>query len=122
MNSNEVSKPLAFIGDSQRKLKEFPKDVKVIIGQALRTAQRGYTHADSKPLKGFKGAGVLEIVADYDGDTYRGVYTVKLAGVIYVLHCFQKKSKSGIKTPLKEVELVKKRLKVAKEHYNQFFI
>lgn len=68
------------------------------MGQALWAAQLGKKHPDAKPLKGFTGAGVLEIVSDYDTDTYRGVYTVKLAGAVYVLHTFQKKSKRGIQT------------------------
>lgn len=72
---------------------------------------------EAKPLKGFGGGGVLEIIENFVGDTYRAVYTVKFAKVIYVLHCFQKKSKSGIKTPKQEVNLVKQRLKAAKEDY-----
>ena len=87
------------------------------MGFALHFAQAGGKHADAKPLKGFVGADVLEIVEDHDGDSYRAVYTVRFAGAIYVLHAFQKKSKGGIKTPAKEIELVKKRLKRAEEHY-----
>ena len=72
---------------------------------------------NAKPLKGFGGAGVLEIVEDNDGDTYRGVYTVKFAGVVYVLHAFQKKSTKGVSTPKHEIDLIKDRLKRAEEHY-----
>jgi phage-related protein len=82
-------------------------------------AQWGEKHPSAKPLKGFKGAGVLEVVEDFDRDTYRAVYTVKLAGVIYVLHAFQKKSKQGIATPKQDIELIETRLKRAKEHYAQ---
>lgn len=83
------------------------------LGQALEIAQFGRTPIHAKPLKGFKGAGVLEVVEDHDGDTYRAVYTVKLADRVYVLHAFQKKSKRGITTPKHVIELVKARLKEA---------
>jgi phage-related protein len=85
----------------------------------LYLAQVGSKHPHTKPLKGFSGAGVLEIVDNFDGDTYRAVYTVKLAGVIYVLHAFQKKSKQGIATPQQDIELIKERLKRAEEHYKE---
>jgi phage-related protein len=84
---------------------------------ALRAAQKGGKHPDAKPLKGFKGAGVLEIISDFDGDSFRAVYTVRMKGVLYVLHAFQKKSKSGIKTPLPEIEKIESRLKDAKAAY-----
>ncbi len=77
----------------------------------------GCKPAAAKPMAGFGGAGVLEIIEDYSGDTYRGVYTVKFQGVVYVLHCFQKKSKHGIKTPQEDIELLKRRLRVAQEDY-----
>jgi phage-related protein/uncharacterized protein with PIN domain len=76
-------------------------------------------HPNAKPLHGFSGAGVLEIVDDFDGDTYRAIYTVKFESVIYLLHSFQKKSKHGIATPKQDIELVKKRLKIAQENYLQ---
>jgi phage-related protein len=78
---------------------------------SLYLAQCGEKHPSAKPLKGFKGAGVLEVVEDFDGDTYRAVYTLKLAGVVYVLHAFQKKSKKGIATPKQDVELIEPGLK-----------
>jgi phage-related protein len=81
--------------------------------RALRTAQKGGKHSDAKPLKGFKGAGVLEIVSDFDGNTFRAVYTVRIKGVIYVLHAFQKKSKKGISTPKTEIDKIKRSLKEA---------
>jgi len=100
-------------------LKEFPEDVQDVMGYALELAQRGKKHPDAKPLRGFSGAGVLEIVDDFDGDTYRAIYTVKFEGVVYLLHSFQKKSKHGIATPKQDIELVEKRLKAAKEDYLQ---
>ena len=87
-----------------------------VFGFALHLAQTGQKHDQSKPLKGFSGAGVLEVVEDHMGDTYRAVYTVKLADVVYVLHCFQKKSKSGISTPKPEMDLIRDRLKAAQAH------
>lgn len=89
------------------------------MGYALYLAQGGEKHSSAKPLKGFKGAGVLEVVEDFDGDTYRAVYTVKLEEVIYVLHVFQKKSKHGIATPKQDIELIEARFKRATEHYVQ---
>jgi phage-related protein len=105
--------PLEFVGSSREDLSGFPDDVKRSIGLALRTAQKGGKHSDAKPLSGFKGAGVLEIISDFDGNTFRAVYTVKLKGMIYVLHAFQKKSRTGIKTPLNEMNKVRSRLKDA---------
>ncbi|MCC5642927.1 type II toxin-antitoxin system RelE/ParE family toxin [Nostoc sp. CHAB 5824] len=110
-------KSVEWVGSSLEDLKEFPEEVRQVVGYALYLAQSGEKHPSAKPLKGFKGAGVLEVVEDFDGDTYRTVYTVKLAGVIYVLHAFQKKSKQGIATPKQDVDLIEKRLKRAKEHY-----
>ncbi|MCF6777405.1 type II toxin-antitoxin system RelE/ParE family toxin [Thiotrichales bacterium 19X7-9] len=94
-------KPLEWIETSLNDLKSFPKDVQQSIGYALSFAQEGNKHPSAKPLKGneFKGASTLEIIENYDGNTYRAVYTVKLKDTIFVLHCFQKKSKQGIKTP-----------------------
>ena len=85
------------------------------MGYALYLAQAGGKHPDAKPLRGFGGAGVLEVVDDFDGDTYRAVYTVKLHGVVYALHAFQKKSKKGKKTPRQDLEVVKRRLRRAEE-------
>ena len=110
-------KPVFWVASSRKDLKMFPRSVRQTVGQALFDAQTGGKHPDAKPLKGFKGAGVLEVVEDDDGNTYRAVYTVKFAGVVYVLHAFQKKSKSGTKTPLAEIEKVKARLKEAEKDY-----
>lgn len=97
-------------------LKEFPKQVQKAVGTALYLAQTGGKAADAKPLTGIvKGGGVLEIVEDFDGDTYRAVYTVKPAGAVYVLHAFQKKSKQGIATPKHEIDLIKARYEEAKK-------
>jgi phage-related protein len=106
-------KPLAWIGNSQKELRAFPEDVKDVMGYALHLAQAGGKHDAVKPLAGFGGAGVLEVVDDYDGDTYRAVYTVKFADRVYVLHAFQKKAKKGIKTPKQEIDLIRERLKLA---------
>lgn len=108
-------KPLIWIGSSKADLKKFPADVRQVAGYALYLAQAGGKHLDAKPLAGFGGAGVLEVVDDFDGDTFRAVYTVKLAGVVYVLHAFQKKSRKGIRTAQGDVELIKQRLSRARE-------
>jgi phage-related protein len=116
----QVVKPLYWISSSKKDLRKFPEDVKDLMGFALWQAQIGNKHVDAKPLRGFKGAGVLEIVADHDGDTYRGVYTVKFSGAVYTLHAFQKKSKKGIKTPQSDIDVIHQRLKMAVEHYKQW--
>lgn len=110
-------KPVDWIGSSKEDLKDFPEDVRQDIGFALFEAQRGQKPAVAKPLKGFTGAGVLEIIENFASDTYRAVYTVKFNEVIYVLHCFQKKSKHGIRTPKQEIELVRQRLRAAEEDH-----
>ncbi len=107
-------KQLIWVGDSLKSLRDFPEDVKDEVGFALFQAQTGKMHLKAKPLKGF-GAGVLEVLSDNRGDTFRAVYTVRLAGRVYVLHTFQKKSKTGIATPKSEIELIKQRLKRAME-------
>ena len=104
-------KQLVWVGSSKDDLIAFPEDVKDVMGFALHLAQQGGKHPSAKPLKGFKGAGVLEVVDSYDGDTYRAVYTVKIKNKVYVLHAFQKKSKKGIQTPQQDIELIKARLK-----------
>jgi len=110
-------KPVVWIGSAKADLRNFPEEVKDSIGFALYVAQQGGKHADAKPLRGFGSAGVLEIIEDHDGDTYRVVYTVRLAGRVYVLHAFQKKSKTGIETPKAEINLIKSRLKRAEEEH-----
>ncbi|MBI3675123.1 MAG: type II toxin-antitoxin system RelE/ParE family toxin [Proteobacteria bacterium] len=113
-------KPVRWIGSSRDDLKSFPKDVQRRIGGALWDAQLGVKAPFAKPLKGFGGASVLEIVDDFDGDTYRAVYTVRFWHAVYVLHAFQKKSKHGIATPKRELNLIEQRLKRAKEDYEQW--
>jgi phage-related protein len=103
-------KPVYWVGSSMDDLRSLPEEVQSDIGHALYLAQRGGKHPHAKPLKGFGGASVLEVVEDYDGDTYRAVYTVKLSNAIYVLHVFQKKSKRGIATPQADIDLIKRRL------------
>jgi phage-related protein len=110
-------RPVVWIGSAKADLRSFPEDVKDAIGFALYEAQQGGKHADAKPLRGFGGAGVLEIVEDHRGDTYRAVYTVRLGGRVYVLHAFQKKSKTGVATPKAEIDLIKSRLKRAEEEH-----
>lgn len=112
-------KRIDWIGSSLKDLRQLPKDVKDVIGYALELAQRGEKHPDSKPLKGFKGSGVLEVVDDFDGDTYRAVYTIQFEGVVYVLHAFQKKSKHGISTPQQDIDLIRKRLIQVQTDHNQ---
>lgn len=90
-----------------------PDEVQQTFGFALYHAQAGSLHPDAKPLKGFGSAGVLEVVEDWRGDTYRAVYTVRFSEAVYVLHCFQKKSNRGIQTPRREMDLIRERLKEA---------
>lgn len=108
---------LQWISSSREDLKEFPDDVLEEMGYALYLAQCGEKSPNAKPMKGFLGAGVLEVVDNFNTDTYRAIYTVRFKGTVYVLHAFQKKSKSGIATPKKEIDLINKRLKAAEEHY-----
>ena len=114
------AKPLRFVGSSRKDIRKLPQGVKSVFGQALFDAQSGKKHPSAKPLKGFGGAGVLEVVEHDQGGTYRAVYTIQFAGVVYVLHVFQKKSKSGIKTPSEEIDKVKARLKEAEADYAEF--
>jgi phage-related protein len=110
-------KPLIWIGRARADLSAFPEDVKDSIGFALYMAQQGSKHINAKPLRGFRGASVLEIVDDYAGETYRLVYTVQFTGRIYALHAFHKKSKTGIKTPKSELDLIQARLRQAMEEH-----
>jgi phage-related protein len=107
--------PLEFVGSSRGDLSEFPLPCRKEIGFSLRSAQKGEKADNAKPLKGFSGASVLQIRSDFDGDTFRAVYTVQLKGAIYVLHAFQKKSKEGRKTSKSDLDLIKARLKTATE-------
>ena len=120
VNEAKHEKPLFWIGRSYEDLLDCPDEVRRTFGFALGLAQQGGKFVDAKPLKGFGGAGVLEVVEDWQSDTFRCVYSVKFAGAVYVLHTFQKKSKTGSKTPKPEVDLVKARLKAAEEHYKEW--
>ena len=108
-----AEKPLAWIGSSKKDLMALPLDVRKFFGHALDFAQRGDKHDAAKVLKGFGGAGVLELVDDDQDGTYRAVYTVKFAEAVFVLHCFNKKSKRGIETPKEDMDIIRARLKVA---------
>lgn len=110
-------KPLGWIASSYKDLLALPAPVVREFGYALYRAQRGEKAAHAKPLKGFGGGSVIEVIEDFDGGTYRAVYTVRFREVVYVLHVFQKKSKSGATTPATDVELIKTRLKAAEQEY-----
>lgn len=113
-------KQLLFVAGSQKDLQKFPDEVRQVMGYALWQAQQGGKHPSAKVLKGYGGAGVLEIVDDYDGDTYRGVYTVKFSNAVYLLDAFQKKSKKGSKTPPADINRIKTRLDAAEQHHKQW--
>lgn len=117
MATSPQSKPLFWISSTHDELRRCPQAVRQVIGYALYLAQKGDKHLDAKPLKGFGGPGVLEVVADHDGDTYRAVYAVRFADAVYALHVFQKKSKRGIATPKREIERIRQRLRQAQDHY-----
>ncbi len=110
-------KPIKWVGSAKRDLDGMPEDVQDVFGHAIDLAQAGGRHQDAKALSGFGSAGVLEVVEDFRGDTFRAVYTVKFSGWVYVLHCFQKKSRSGIKTPKDDLDLIKARLKAAAQDF-----
>jgi len=113
MTGEPSFKPVVWVGSSRKDLREFPDVVQDHMGYALYVTQQGGKHRDAKPLTGFGGAGVVEVVKDYRGDTFRAVYTLRYEGAVYVLHAFQKKSKTGLETPRRDVELIKQRLREA---------
>ena len=113
-------KPVRWVGSSKEDLRDFPEEVRRRVGGALWDAQLGLKAPYAKPLRGFGGAGVAEIVDDFDGDTYRAVYTVRFVGAVYVLHAFQKKSRRGIATPKAELDLIRQRLRRATEDYERW--
>ena len=117
---NDQPKPVHWVGSSKEDLRKFPDEVRWRVGGALWDAQLARKAPYVKPLRGFGGASVLEIVDDFDGNTFRAVYTVRFAGAVYVLHAFQKKSKHGIATPKAELDLIEQRLKRAKEDYERW--
>ena len=118
--TSEMLKPVEWVGSSKGDLKKFPSAVQDRVGFALYQAQIGLRHRDAKPLKGV-GPRVLEVVSRHGGDTYRAVYTVRFKLAVYVLHAFQKKARRGIETPKQEIDLIKRRLRTAEQHYKDFY-
>jgi phage-related protein len=119
VSEKPILKAAFWIASTKEDLRAFPRQVQRDIGRALRTAQLGGKHESAKPLKGFKGAGVLEVVEDHDGNAYRAVYTVRFADSVYVLHAFQKKSRKGIATPRHVIDLIKARLQTAERDHQE---
>jgi len=115
MENAPAPKPLFWVGSSKKDLMALPERVVDVFGYALYLAQTGRKHDQARPLKGFGSAGVLEVIEDFDGNTFRAVYTIRLARGVFVLHVFQKKSKHGITTPERELKLIRSRLKSAEE-------
>jgi phage-related protein len=118
MKGDEI-KPVRWIGSSRKDVRSFPRPVRLEIGQAVFAAQNGETDPCAKPLTGFTGRSVMQIVAPHAGDTWRAVYTVRFEDAIYVLHAFQKKSKKGISTPKREIDLIQQRLADAERDYRE---
>ena len=118
--SEPKAKPVHWVGSARTDLQAFPPEVRTDVGFALWVAQQGGRPAQAKSLKGIvSGAGVLELVERHDGDTDRVVYTVRFKTAVYVLHAFQKKARSGIKTPKHEIEVIRERLRAAEAHYKE---
>ncbi len=117
MSERSEPKPCIFIGSSLKELKRFPAKVRNRMGYALHQVQEGEEPTAAKALRGFGGRTVLELIDDFDRDSYRAVYTVRFRGAVYVLHAFQKKAKRGIATPQQHIELIKSRLRDAELHY-----
>jgi len=115
MTDEPALKSVVWVGSSRDDLRAFPDPVQDHIGYAIYVAQQGGKHRDAKVLHGFGGAGVLEVVKDFRGDTFRAVYTLRLAEAVYVLHAFQKKSKTGRETPRRDKELIEQRLREAEQ-------
>ena len=113
MAAESAIRPLYWVGSSKKDLLALPDEVVDVFGYALYLAQIGGKHEEAKPLKGFGSAGVLEIVEDWAGNSYRAVYTVRFVRAVFVLHVFQKKSKRGVSTPASDMELIRARLKAA---------
>lgn len=117
--SNQKNKPLYWVASSKKDLRTFPDDVIDVVGYALRIVQQGGMPDNATPMKGYKGIDVCEIIEQYDTDTYRAIYTAMFANAVYVLHVFKKKSKTGIKTPKKELDIIRQRLQCAEEDYTK---
>jgi len=117
---SKEGRPIRWLGSTLEDLRGFPEAVRRGVGHSLREAQDGLKARNAKPVEGFKGATVLKIVEDHDGETYRAVYTVKFEEAVYVLHCFQKKSKSGIATPKQDIESIRQRYKLAEAEHKKW--
>jgi phage-related protein len=113
MRQQSELKPVVWVGSSRKDIRDFPEAVQKGVGRALQQAQQGAKPASAKPLTGFGGASVLEIRDNYDGDTFRAVYTVRFSERLYVLHVFQKKSRHGIQTAKHDLEVIHERLRAA---------
>lgn len=120
MNITRSIRPLLWVASSKRDYREFPPRVQDTLGFELFLAQTGQRPPSAKPLKGL-GSGTVELIEDFDGDTYRTVYTVRFQEAVYVLHAFKKKSKRGIATPKSDIDLIKRRLKDAESDYAERF-
>jgi phage-related protein len=118
---NKRERKLEYIASSKKDLENLPEAVKEVFIHGFELALIGEKHPDAKPMKSFGNAGLLEIREQYKGDAYRAMYTVRFEKAVYVLHVFKKKSKSGIATPKKEIELIKTRLKMSESHYKEKF-
>ena len=118
MPTHRAEKPLHWVGSSRKDLITLPADVVDDFGYALGAVQLGATPFQAKPWRG-EDPGVLELVENHRGDTFRAVYTVRFAKAVYVLHCFQKKSPSGIRTSQSDIDLIHERLKLAQQHYKE---
>jgi phage-related protein len=114
-----AERPVVWVGSSRRDLREFPREVRRDIGRALYAAQEGEADPATKPMRGFGGGSIVEIIAHHRGDTWRTVYTVRFEEAIYVLHAFQKKSKRGISTPTRDIELIRQRLAEAERLHRE---
>jgi len=119
MTNDPVLKPLVWLASSRKDFSEFPDEVKSEMGYALFQAQAGGRHRKAKIFKGAGDAGIVEIVDDHRGDTFRTIYTVRFASAVYVLHAFQKKSKQGIATPKGDIQLIQQRLRDAEHLYRE---
>jgi len=113
MAEEPVVKPVVWLASTKRDLKSLPEEVQDRVGYALWIAQTGHQHPHAKALTGFRDASVIEIIEDWQGDTYRAVYTVRFPEAVYVLHVFQKKSRRGAATPKPDRALIQKRLRDA---------
>ncbi len=116
MDDTPSLRSLMWVAGSKRDLLAMPDEVQDVFGYALHLAQAGLKHSQAKPLRGQGSAALLEVVEDWQGDTYRAVYTVRFSAAVYVLHCFQKKATKGIATPKPDLDLIAARFKAAEAH------